>query len=87
MSVSILDKFAVGNFMCHVMSFSASAAEENIVTGLQNISHFSVGAQSITTGFYKMKANVTSTATVAAGTLGASGLVAGDQMFIYAYGK
>ncbi len=87
MTVSVLDKFAVGNFMCHVLSLSASAAEENVVTGLQNISHFNVGVQSVTTGFYKMKANVTSTATVAAGTLGCSGLVAGDQMYIYAYGK
>lgn len=87
MTVSILEKYAVGPKMCHAISFVASAAEENIVTGLLSVDHFNVGSQSITTSFYKMKVNVNSSGAVNAGMLGASGLVAGDQMYIYAYGK
>ena len=87
MSVSIIEKDVFGNKKVHVISFSASAAEENIVTGLQRVDAFTVGEQSVTTSFYKMKANVNSTATVAYGTIGVSGLVTGDQMYIVAYGK
>lgn len=87
MTVSILDKTVFGNKKVHVISFVASAAEENIVTGLQRVDAFAVGAQSVTTGFYKMKANVNSTSTVANGTIGVSGLATGDQMYITVYGK
>lgn len=87
MGFTVVDKQVFGNKRLLVLSFVAGAAEENIATGLQYCDHFALGPQSITTSFYKMKTNVNSSGAAANGTIGCSGLVAGDQMFIYAYGR
>jgi len=87
MSVATLDKQVFGNKRLLVLSFNASGAEENIVTGLQYVDHFSVGIKSVATSAYSMQQNVDSSGTASNGSIGASGLAAGDEMFIYAYGR
>lgn len=87
MSYDILDKTVFGNKRCYVLSFNASGAEENITTGLQVVDHFSVGIKSAATFAYTMQHNKNSSGTASNGMIGCSGLAAGDEMFIYVYGK
>lgn len=87
MSVSILDKVSFGNKRCHIVSFVAGGAEENLTIGMSYIDHFAVGIVSATTSFYAMKKNEDSSGTASNGNMGVSGLATGDHFYIYCYGK
>jgi len=87
MSVSVIEKYNVGNLRCNAISFVASAAEENIATGFDVVRFFTVGIKSVTTSAYMMQENKDSSGAASNGSIGCSGLVAGDEMFIAVYGR
>lgn len=87
MSAGIIEKTVFGNKRCHIISFSAGGAEEEIDTGLSVIDHFHVGIKSVATSAYTMQNNKDSSGVAANGTIGCSGMASGDEMFIYVYGK
>lgn len=87
MSVEILDKFNVGPKRCHVISFVASGAEDEISSGLDIVDHFSMAIKSVATSAYSIQPNVDSSGVVSNGVLGTSGMAAGDEMFLYVYGR
>ncbi len=86
--VSVVDKYNVGNKVCVVLSAVADAATQNVATGLDVITHFNTGKQSVTAGTNQVVlANAGSTSTSIAGYLGCSGFTSGDEMFIAVYGR
>ena len=87
MSVSFLDKFSIGNKLCHVVSYVASGAEDNLTIGMSYVDHFAVGIVSCATSAYTMKKNEDSSGTASNGNLGVSGVASGDHFYIYCYGK
>lgn len=86
-SVSINKKFSVGPLRCHVLSCTADAATQAVVTGLKVIEHFSVGAQSLSTGAPKVFSNKDASGAAANGTLGCSGFTSGDVFYISVFGR
>lgn len=87
MSASISEKLAVGNKMCHVVSFVAGGAEENVVTGLKSVDYFSIGIKSVATAGIKFANNKDSSGVASGGLVGVSGAASGDELFIVCYGK
>jgi hypothetical protein len=87
MSVEVLNKVNMGNLRVHAISYVASAAEDNITTGLDYVDFFVASPKSVTTSFYTLKQNEDSSGTASNGGIGSSGLVAGDEFHIIAYGR
>lgn len=87
-TVSIIDKYNVGNKRCHILSLTADAATQNVATGLQVIDHFTRGQISVTAGTNQvMIKNVGALATSIAGTLGCSGFTSGDVLYVSVFGR
>lgn len=86
MSAGIIEKPVLGNKRCHVISFSAGGAEEEISTGFNVVDHFFVGIKSVATSAYTMQENKDSSGVAANGTIGCSGMASGDEMFLYVFG-
>ncbi len=84
---SIISKTVFGNLRVNIISFTADSAEDNMVTGLQNVVGFSVGQQSFSTAALKFYANVDSSGTASLGAIGVSGAASGDVGFIVVYGN
>jgi len=82
----VIFKGVEGSLRVHVLSCTADAATQAVVTGLDRINHFSVGPQSITTSSWAMYANSNAVGTAAPGTLGCSGFTSGDVFFVKCYG-
>lgn len=69
------------------LKLQADAATQTIETGLSVIEHFSVGAQSLTSGAPKIYANSNASGVQSNGVLGCSGFTSGDQLYVQVYGR
>lgn len=87
MSVEILHQSNQGNQRVVQISYVASAAEDNITTGLDYVDSFLLSPKSVTTSFYTAKQNEDSSGTASNGSIGTSGLVAGDEFHVICYGR
>jgi len=70
-----------------MMNITADAATQTIETGLSKINGMALGVQSLATMGIKVYANSNASGVQAYGSVGMSGLVSGDQLFITVYGK
>jgi len=76
-----------GNQRVMILKITADAATQNVETGLSVINGFSLGVQSLATMGIKVYANSSATGVATPGTLGMSGLVSGDSLFVVCYGR
>jgi hypothetical protein len=86
-TVTVVDKTVLGNKRVISLNCLPDAATQAVATGLQVIDWFSVGVQSASTAAFKIYANKDASGAVANGTLGCSGFVSGDNLFINVYGR
>ena len=85
----VTEKSAFGNKAVVLMTVTADSAEANIPTGLSLITHMTVGIVSCLTGtaLPHIGVNSNSTGVLTPGTLGVSGVNAGDVFHIVCYGR
>lgn len=75
-----------GNERVVHLDITADSATQTIETGLKYITAHAVGAQSLSTAGIKIYQNVGAGGTAAAGSLGISGCVNGDEFFVTVFG-
>jgi len=76
-----------GNKQVRILKCVADAATQNIETGLAVVEGFSVGYASMTSAAPKLFPNSGLAGTAIAGTIGATGFTAGDELYITVYGR
>lgn len=85
----VTEKSAFGNKAVSLITVTADGAEANIPTGLGLITHMSVGMISCATGtaLPHIAVNSNSTGVATPGTLGISGVTAGDVFHVICFGR
>lgn len=87
MSAAIIDKTVFGNKRLHVISYTASGAEDNITVGLSYVDYVDVTPVSIATALYKLQVNANSSGTASNGNVAITGVASGDRFYIKCFGK
>jgi hypothetical protein len=85
-TVGTIKKTVVGDMRCFVLSITADAATQTVVTGLDRIYAHTIGVQSLSTGAVKVYANSGAGGTATQGVLGCSGFANGDVFYAVVYG-
>lgn len=84
---TVIEKTVLGNKRVIALNCLPDAATQAVATGLQVIDYFQVGVQSASTAGFKIYANKDASGAAANGTLGCSGFVSGDNLFITVFGR
>ena len=75
-----------GNQAVVLLEITADAATQAIETGLANITHMSVGKDSMASNGHTIAVNSNAVGTATPGTLGISGVASGDHFYVTVYG-
>lgn len=80
-------KTVFGDHRVVAMNIVADAATQNVVTGLSIIDWMELGVKSLATMGIKVYPNSSATGVASPGTVGMSGLVSGDELYVTVYGR